>query len=219
MEPNLDSYLHAVHAQGLSEDAQKIVEPYKDYDANDPKSASPMYFGLGVEILCEAYLRHFGRHYNLQDVRMCDIAGQVSQDLGVDAHAKTVKAVDLHDNRKTEMGSIIYLQVKGTLNPTKIYTANDGSRLPNFGLNALSNAVSRGQAYQARYIVFTTGKDIHYTLGQMAHNMLEVIAYKDIAKMTKNNYDFWNEWRDAVGLEPLDIPTPPMDEEAIFNAA
>jgi hypothetical protein len=216
-KPELKSFLHAAHAQGLTPEAQAIVEPYKDYDHNDPKSASPMYFGLAVELLCEAYLRYFGRNYNLQSVEMCDRAGVVNEDLGTDGMAKTVKEKRLSDNRRVQSGSDIFIQVKGTLNPTKIYTANDGARLPNFGMNAMSAAITRDQAYQARYIVFTTGGGLHYTFEKMCHGLIELIAYRDINKMTKDNYDFWNEWREAVGLEPLAIPTPPADEDAAFN--
>jgi hypothetical protein len=215
--PSVSDFMRAAHSQGLTDAAQRIVQPYKDYDHLDPTSPSPMYFGMCAEVLCEAFLRNFGRNYNLQNIVMGDRNGVMYKDLGVDAWANSVKEERNKANRRPLAGSKIYVQVKGTLNHSKIYSANDGSRLNNFMSNALSSSIAEGQAYQARYVLFTTGKGIHYTLDEATHGFIETISYNDINKLTKNNYDFWNEWRHEVGLAPTVLPPLSEDADSIYN--
>jgi hypothetical protein len=220
-EPTLYSYLKSLHKQGLSKPAQKLVEPYKDYDVTDPNSASPMYFGLGVEILAEAYLQHYGGHlHGLMNVEMCASIGKTDIDLGVDGMAKTNKIIRFSKTgRVADKGNDVFIQVKGTRNATKVYTANDGSRIPNFTTNAFSTAIKTGQAYKARYILFTTGKDLHYTLNSMSGEMIEVINHDSIKRAVAGDEHFWNEFRLEVGVGPKDLPPPKLDPEFEFMAA
>jgi hypothetical protein len=110
-------------------------------------------------------------------------------------------------------GNKVYVQVKTARNPTKEYTPNDGSRLPNFGLYAMSEAIISGEANRARYIVFTTGKGLHFSMDKMSRGMFEVVAFSDIKKLMNNDIVFLNKLRISVGLKPMTMPQATVDPE------
>ena len=211
-EANLDKMLKAVYKQSKTEEAKKRIDiaNYKDYDTDkwDPK-----YFGMFVEWLCWHYLNHFGHLYNIQATEMVDSVDSNSEDYGIDGMGLSIKRQLFQSSaRCAQAGSPVYIQVKGTMNKTKVYKANDGSRIPNFGLNAMSEAIKTGRPQQARYIVFITGKELHYTLeSKMANGLFEVIAYNEISKRIKNNTVFLNRLRASVNLPEHPVELAPMD--------
>ncbi len=215
-KPTVNDYLRRLHRQGQSEDAQKLVQPYKDYSL-DVLEYSPMYFGMGVEILAEAYLKFYGGvHHAVTDIEMASQDGKPEVDLGVDGRARTICEYPLKKTRRiARSNSPVYLQVKGTLNSAKVYKANDGSRLTNFVSNATTHATKSGQAYQARYLLFTTGAGIHHVLDAMTNGFIEVIDYKKIKQLTRKDHVFWSAFREAVGLAPLALDAVTLDPDYI----
>ena len=199
-KPDLDHMLKTAHAQSKTELARMRVDfdNYKDYNADQ---WCPTYFGMFVEWLASHYLNHFGHLFNVEQVSMTDSVGSTTEDYGVDGIGSSFRdQIDRTTGRKSVKGSPVYVQVKGTLNKTKEYKPNDGSRLPNFGMNAMSAAIKSGHAYQSRYIVFTTGAGLHYALDKMSNNMLEVIGYKKIRALVNDNNTFLNILRESVNL-------------------
>lgn len=213
-KPRLGDFLRRLHRQGQSDAAQRLVQPYKDYSA-DVSDYSPVYFGMGVEVLAEAYLMFYGGvHHAVSEIEMTSQAGKLEIDLGVDGRARTICELPLGKTRRlARSNSPVYLQVKGTLNSAKIYTANDGSRITNFISNAATGAIRSGYATQARYLLFTTGDGIHHTLDAMTNGFIEVINYKKINQLTRKDHVFWNEFRVAVGLKPLDLAELVLDPD------
>jgi hypothetical protein len=211
---NLDAMLKVAYKQSTTQLARMRVDfaNYKDYDTDQ---WCPIYFGMFGEWLCQHVLTHYGHIFNIESVTMTDSEGSNTQDYGVDGVGLTVKdKVMKSTGRKATKGSPVYIQVKSTMNKTKEYTPNDGSRLPNFGMNAMSSAITGGYAYQARYIVFTTGRGLHYSLQTMCNNMFEVIDYKQIRALINNDAVFLNYLRNSVGLLPFDVNLSPPDPEA-----
>ena len=51
-----------------------------------------------------------------------------------------------------------------------------------------------GCAYSTRYILFTTGKGLHWKLEQNTCDDIEVVNYQKISKKIDNNIIFWNEF-------------------------
>lgn len=217
-DSNIDNMQKRVVEQARTEEAKRRVDLANYKEAYEEDDFAPMYFGSFVEWYAQHFLNHFGYNWDLHSVNMLDCEGGTQSDLGVDGEAMTTKA---RPNKKSliapRANSKVYIQVKGCLNPTKVHKANDGTRLPNFMTNAMSQAITNGEAYQARYVLFTTGDSIHYTLDQMSNGLMEVINIKKIRKLTKGNVHFLNILREAAGLKALDIP-PQMDEEAIRNS-
>ena len=135
---------------------------------------------------------------------MTSSVGSSTADLGVDATAQSTGQIRMSKtSRIAEKGNTVYIQVKGTLNSSKLYTANDGNRIPNFTTNALSSAIKGGEAYKARYILWTTGRGLHHSLEEMSNGFMEIIDYNTISKSVENDIEFWNELRAAVGLTDL----------------
>jgi hypothetical protein len=171
---------------------------YKDYGSDQ---SCPTYFGMCVEWLAGHFLNHYGHLFNIKEVHMNDCEDNTTEDYGIDGIGVSVKEkMDPRTGRKILKGSPVYIQVKGTLNKTKEHKPNDGSRLPNFGMNAISSAIIEGKAYQARYIVFTTGAGLHYSLDKMSNNLLEVIGYRKIKALINDDMVFLNILRNSVGL-------------------
>ena len=211
-EANLDKMLKAAYKQSKTEEAKKRTDVgnYKDYDTNE---WNPKYFGMFSEWLCWHYLNHFGYEYNIHSTEMTDSVDGNTEDYGIDGVGLSIKRQLLQKTaRCAQANSPVYIQVKGTMNKTKIYLANDGSRIPNFGLNAMSEAIKTGRPQQARYIVFTTGQGSHYTLeDKMANGLFEVIGYNEISKRIKNNTVFLNRLRASVNLAEFPITLAPLD--------
>ena len=185
---------------------------YKEYMDND--SWSPAYFGGAGELLCETFFEEFGHLFNVADIRSVDDFDNAEIDSGVDHYAVSIKEQKYKkSNRKAILGSPVYIQTKFSMNSSKEYTTNDGSRLPNFFMNAQVKALQASQCYQARYIIFTTGKGLHYKLKNNSGDIAEVINFNKIKKLVDNNEIFWNKMRAKCSVKEVPI-IGKMDPEA-----
>jgi hypothetical protein len=213
----LEKMLKVVHKQSKTEEAKKRVDfaHYKDYGSDQ---WSPIYFGMFVEWLGDHFLNHYGHLFNIQAVKMHDSIGEGYKDYGIDGEGLTIKRKALKESgRDARPDSPVYIQVKGTLNSTKEYKPNDGNRLPNFGCNAFSQALKTGYAYQARYILFTTGKGLHYSMDTMFNGLVEVIGRKKIEILMNNDTVFLNRLRISVGLPAFAVQLAEADPEYQLN--
>ena len=217
-EADLHKYVMAAKRIATTPEAIKAFEVgnYKNYQSLSGKKVidwSPHYFGAAIEFLAECFFEMFGAEYNLYDIKSVDDVDAKENDTGVDHYAKTINRKMSKDKlRESRPGSMVFIQTKGTTRRDKVYTTNDGSRLPNFYMNAQSQAIARGQAYQARYILFTTGKGLHYTLDKNSGNKTEIVNFNKIAKRINNNELFFNLMRKKCGLPEVDLKV--MDVEA-----
>lgn len=209
----LDKMLKVVYTQSKTEEAKIRADfvNYKDYGSDQ---WCPAYFGMFTEWLAQHFLNHYGRIWNVQGVRMTDSIGSTAEDYGVDGQGLSImRKVYKSTGRIADANSPVYIQVKGTMNPTKEYSPNDGARLPNFGCNAFATAIRSGYAYQGRYILFTTGKGIKYTMNNMFMGMVEVINRNHIEKLMDDDTVFLNKLRVSVGLDPIDVVPSHVDHQ------
>lgn len=195
--------------------AKKYSETEQAYDIWEPAAAKQfselekheqrtwLGFGLVGEAFAETYLEVFGSAlYNLDFGYSTEDIRHALDDLGIDHHACSIAVQKLlGTDRMAQTGSPIYIQTKMPDRKDKEHQANDGSRLPNFGLHALATTVRASAGKQARFIVVTFGKGIHYTLDNMACGLFEIINYDEMAKHADGNLVFWNRLR-----EKFDIP-------------
>ena len=211
--------LKTVEKHAKTEEAKLRVNfaNYKDYE-EDEWCAS--YFGMFVEWLSEHWLNHYGPiDWNIHGVNMNDSVGNINEDYGVDGEGLTLAPKKMASTgRMPVTNSPVYIQVKGVKykNRGKEHQPNDGSRLPNFCTNAMATAMRNGHAYQARYIVFTTAKGIHYSTDKMSREMIEVIGHKDISKAMDDDIVFLNILRKDAGLPLIPVSVAPMDAEAVM---
>ena len=169
---------------------------------------APRYFGAGVEALAETFFEVFGMSdYNLGNYISQDTIEEDLEDTGYDAVAVTAKQKKYGKQlpKICGPGDPIWIQIKGSLNPTKEHTTNDGSRIMNFFANAQVNARASGTANSMRCILFTTAKGLHYKLDNNTKGDIEVVGYKKISKQVDNNILFWNQFRNKIGLSLLSI--------------
>lgn len=228
--PNADELLAGntlkefiAHANRLSsaKASIKVFETgeYKDFQQLNPsgsKTWSPHYFGGAVEFLAECFFEVFGAKYNLAGIKSTDDYDDAMDDGGVDHVASTLTQRNYGNTRVARTGNPVYIQTKGTLNPRKEFTTNDGARLPNFFMNAQSKAIASGTAYSARYILFTTGKGIHWKLNQNSGELCEVVNYGAIKKLVDGNVLFWNTMRTKCSVTEHAFKTH-IDAEAVCN--
>lgn len=181
-------------------------------------SWSPHYFGGAIEFLAETYFEVFGAEYNMIDVASVEDFDNNGQDTGVDHYAVSLRnqAFGRNSNRAAKAMAPVFIQTKGTLDARKEFKTNDGARLPNFYMNAFSQARKGGHAYSARFILFTTGKGIHYILDDNSGNCTEVVAFKEISKHVDDNVVFWNALRKKAKVK-IQKYTAPSDAEAVLN--
>ena len=217
---DLDYMIDLIYKQSKTEEAKMRVDlaNYKDYG---PDQFCPTYVGMFVEWFAGYFLNYFGHNFNLENVQMLDVEGSSAQDCGVDGYARTVRNSENNlkvnfksTGREVKQGSPVYIQVKGTKNRTKVFSPNDGSRLPNFMTHAQMLAMTNKKSYQARYVLFTTGEDIDYKLEAMTGKLMEVINYKIIKRHMKNNVIFLNVLREAAGLTLLPVVDSEPDQDA-----
>lgn len=216
-EAKFSKIIREAHKQSKTLEAKVRADfdHYKDYGLDD---SCPMYFGLFLEWFATPFLNHFGQMFNLHQVSMLNEVGNAAEDGGVDGNALSmIERKSKGRTRLTKAGSPVFLQVKATLDSTKEFKTNDGSRLANFVMNAMSTAIATGHAYTARYVVFTSGKGLHYKLDNNSNNMMEVVGYDQISKLIDGNVAFLNVLRVMVGLNPLPITTAIQDPEAQHN--
>lgn len=211
----LEGFMHELFKQ--SNDPSALI-PYHDKIPNvddDKKINAPKYYGAGVEFLSECFFEEYGREYNLTGIKSYNDEEIVRKDGGVDQEARSIKQ-KIYTNRantKSQPNSPIFIQVKGTVNPTKVFETNDGSRIMNFFGHAQGLARVAGQSYSARYILFTTGNKMHWVLDNNTFKLIEVINYFDIKKRVNGDRIFWNRMREKFGLIALDLPSGPIDPE------
>ena len=219
--PNITKMLKIAYDQSKTAEAKLRVDfaKFRDYGTDE---FCPRYFGMFTEWFCGHFLEYFGHNFNLENVQMLDVEGNAEQDSGVDGTARNLKKENrksfIRTGRQPVQGSPVYIQVKGTRDITKLYSPNDGTRLPNFMTHAQGKAMLAKQSYKARYILFTTGEGIDYKMENMACHLMEVINHRDIKRWADDNIVFLNKMREEVGLELLDIPEAKPDVDApIFD--
>lgn len=182
------------------------LEDYDDIEFTGALKA-PRYFGAGVEALAETFFEVFGSEYNVQGYSSQDSVEVDVEDTGYDAVAYTSKQKNYGKQiRKIcQPGNHVYIQVKGTLNPTKEFMTNDGSRIMNFYANAQGRSRMMGEAYKARFMLFTTGKGLHYKLEANTFDEIEVINFSMIDKKINGDPFFWNAFFVKMGLPAIPI--------------
>ena len=211
----LKGFMDALLKQSNKDEA---LIPYHDQlpEEDDGKPIkAPRYFGAGGEFLSECFFEVYGSDYNLTGIVSYDDEEIARTDGGVDQEARSrkEKIYTTRLNTKAIPNSPIYIQVKTAVNPTKEFTTNDGSRIMNFFGHAQGLARAQGASYNERYILFTTGKALHWVLKRNTFDMIEVINFKDIKKRVDGDRVFWNRMREKFGLPGLDLPPAPMDPE------
>lgn len=214
---DLETMLEVVYKQSQTEEAKKRVDfaNYKDYDTD---KWAPAYFGMFVEWLGDHFLNHYGHLFNIQAVKMHDAIGSAYKDYGIDGEGMSVKRKAIREScRDVRPNSPVFIQVKGTMNPRKEYRPNDGSRLPNFGCNAFSQAIKSGYSYQARYILFTTGRGLHHSMDSMFNGMVEVVNRRKIEILMNNDTVFLNRLRTSVGLPEVTVELAECDAEFVLS--
>lgn len=189
-------------------------------DEDNTGYKAPRYFGAAWEYFRHVYMDVYGSEYNLYGVFSNDDWDNPQPDRGGDGGASSRKKKNYPKLEiQTEPGSPVYFQDKSTENWTKEFMTNDGSRIMNYIGWAQSDARKRKASYQARYILFTSGKDLHYKLKENTCNIIEVINGKHISNKSDGDQVFWNELRRHFGLAPLPVQTPIDAEARIIEAA
>ena len=217
----LKHFLHNAGNLAKTKEAIQVFEAgqYKDFDLKLPVKWSPKYFGGAVEFLAETFFEVFGAEFNIQGIKSTDDFESTEADIGVDHTAQTIfKATTKDKVRIAQPLSPVFIQTKGTLNPNKEYTTNDGSRLMNFFAAAQVMAMHTGHTYSARYVLFTTGKGLHYRLNDNTGGICEVINSRAIRKRVDNNVYFWNKMRYNMNIA-LQKEDDIRDTEARLNMA
>jgi len=190
-----------------------IDEDYKGYKA-------PRYFGAAWEYFRHVYMDVYGSEYNLYGVYSNDDWDNPLPDRGGDGGASSRKKKHYRKREiQTEPGSPVYFQDKATENWVKKFMTNDGSRIMNYIGYAQADAFRRKAAYQARYLLFTSGQGLHWKLKENTCDIIEVIDGKHIGDKSNGDQVFWNELRRHLGLSPLLVETPIDAEARIIEAA
>jgi hypothetical protein len=203
----LMKYIHSAARLAKTAEAIRVFETgnYKDFEILNDSSYrgaqwSAKYFGGAIEFLAETFFQVFGAKFNIQDVKSIDDFDGFETDSGVDHKGTSIWEQKLGNTRVATPLAPVFIQTKGVLNPKKEFMTNDGARLPNFFMNAQVQALHLGRSYSARYILFTTGKGIHYKLDNNSGNICEVINYGKICKLVDNNIPFWDIMRDKMSV-------------------
>lgn len=220
LETTLRGYVKKANAIAKRQDAIAKFEvgSYKDINELKDIKWSPKYFGGAIEFLCENFFIQYGERFGVYDFESVGDFDSNEIDSGVDHRGKNNLAKKLGGMRECHPGSDVYIQTKGTANSAKKFMTNDGSRIMNFYGNAQGQALMRGQAYQARYILFTTGSGLHYRLEQSTFGMIEVINFKVISNHIDGRTVFFDNIRERVGLPKVWLAKHPMDIDAQKNA-
>jgi len=212
----LRKFIEVLRKQSNTADA---LVPYREsnllsfYDDDGEfvgKIKAPRYFGAGIEALAETFFEVYGPEFNLQGYKSQDTVELDLEDTGYDAVAYTAKEKKYGKviRKISKSGNHIYIQVKGTLNPTKEFMTNDGSRIMNFYANAQGRSRMLGEAYSARFVLFTTGKGLHYKLEKNTYSEIEIVNYSAIERRINNNPFFWNALYVKLGLPEIAIEFP-----------
>ena len=211
----LDHILVTLDKQSKTQEAKLRVD-FNNWNLYTDDQSCPAYFGMGGEWFAWHFLNHYGRLFNMHTIEMTDSVDSSKEDYGTDGRGYSIidsKSKYRTTNRRPIANSPVEVQVKFTMNRMKEFMANDGSRLPNFGLNAMSTAIKTNKAYQTRYIVFSTGKGIHFSLDKMSNGMFEFIGYSEIIACIDRDFVFLNRLRESIGLDPVPLIESPNDAE------
>jgi hypothetical protein len=204
--------IQTVKQQSKSLDAKFNSDPTKmrEYGLDDE---CPAYFGSFGEWIAYELLTYYSDHFNVESVKMTDAIGSTKQDNGVDGFARSSRTtINKRNKRKTVANAPVYIQVKATaLTGTKIFQANDGSRITNYVANAATYNHGEEFRNKERYILIHFGKDIGYRLDAMTNKKLEVYNFYDLAKLITR--PFLNHLRKRVGLPTVDLPEVKASEE------
>jgi hypothetical protein len=195
------------------EDLNSVVSDAENLGVSDSKIKAPRYYGAGIEALAETYFEIFGPKYHIGYYKSADNNEQEIKDIGIDGYAVTSRQMKSQRSSRIrkvhKVNDPVYVQIKGPLRYDRLFTTNDGSRIPNFMMAAQSTAINVGSAYSARYVLFTTGGGLHYELDANCMNQIEVFDNKKISKDIKGNLQFWNHFYEKIGLDPMQIPNNP----------
>lgn len=206
----IGEYLDSVWHYAREKETHSIFGGESDWDPDDdrPVDAHLGYVGAAGEFLVETYLRVYGAQYGLDDVWSVNSPESPVDDTGIDHFATNLWHRKLKDGRENVPGSKVFIQTKFTRNPRKMFKTNDGSRLPNFFAAAFYQAIEERITQSCRWIVVTTGKDIHWAMRKNMAKIVEVINRDDIAANIDGNEVFWNKMRAAAGVaqKELDLP-------------
>jgi hypothetical protein len=205
-QPSLKTMLKTAEQQSKTSDAMLKTNPLK-FDPQSIEQDCPLYFGMAVEWIVYHFLRQYGRRWNISEPRMITNTLNSEKDVGIDCEATTpTGGLDrkVKGQRTAIGGAPVFIQIKGSLNPTKVYKPNDGSRLGNFFAAAQHKAKKQHVAYKARYVVIHTGRELNSWFANFAD--YEEINCKDMATLIDGDYGFLNTMRAAAGLEPLTHP-------------
>jgi hypothetical protein len=215
-KPSLDHMMEVAHDQSCTKEAVLAADPknYKKYTQGD---CCLPYFGMWGEWLAWRWLNRYGSvACDVGDFEMTDSFDSTEEDYGVDGfgHSTTVKK-NSQTRTNAVAGSPVYLQVKTISNPTYRFKANDHLHLTNFMTNAQARACKDGKTYQARYLLWTTAKGLHWSLDKMAGSKIEVVNKDIIKKFMDNDWGFLNHLRETVDLPPIHGYENVVDDEAI----
>jgi hypothetical protein len=210
--PDLARMLKVLDKQSQNKEAKRRTDPIKA-PLYEESEKCPLYFGLGFEWLCFHFLVQYGKYFNISPLRMIMSIGSTEKDVGVDGEGITHAQIGKFVGPKPVPGSPVYLQMKATLNRTKEYTPNDGSRLGNFFAAAQCKAARSKMSYKARYVVMHSGSKLSYHFDNYAPTH-EEINFKEISQKMDGDYGFLNYLRAQVGLHPILQPQCAEDEDA-----
>ena len=133
--PCLKTMLNVAQEQSTTNEAKLKTDPisYEEYSVENTQEC-PLYFGMFVEWLSQHFLNQFGSYWNIEGVTMVTDTSNSTEDVGVDGNGITPSKITKYQNssKKPKPNAHVFIQVKGTVNPSKVYKPNDGSRLGNF---------------------------------------------------------------------------------------
>lgn len=209
-QPCLKTMLNIAHKQSTTNEAKLKTDPlnYKEHDIENTQEC-PLYFGLFTEWLCQHFLNQFGSYWNIESVNMVTDTTNSTRDVGIDGNGITPGKITKYVGKKPKPNAHVFIQVKGSLNPKKIYKPNDGSRLGNFFAAAQHEAKRMQQSYTARYLVIHTGSKLNHWFKNFAD--YEEINFKDISGKMDGSWTFLNKLRAECGLELLTLPGIELD--------
>jgi hypothetical protein len=186
----LTDIMKASQAQARKKDIIKKIDPL------NKGTASMVYAGHFLEWFAEEFLNYYGAKWKITNTQMNNQLGVANKDLGVDGMASTAKECTFITaglfSRKAKVGSPVFIQVKGTTNKEYEFTANDEHHVTNFVAYAATHVINTNHAYQSRFLLFTTGAGLHYSLKLSTNNLIEVINYNQIRACMDGDYNFIN---------------------------
>ena len=220
-EQTMKGFLKAAGKQANTDEAAyKYNQSVFTAEEYEKGYKSPRYFGASWEFFRHVYMDIYGSEYNLYGVYSNDDWDNPQPDRGGDGGASSRKQ-KLYKNLEiqTEPGSPVYFQDKATENWIKEFMTNDGSRIMNFMGWAQSDARRRKASYQARYLLFTSGKGLQYKLNENTSKIIEVFNGKHISNKCDGDQIFWNELRNHLGLAALPVVSPVDPDAQIIDLA